>query len=107
MASENILEITEENHSSFLENEFAVLNFFSDWKMDCLMCLPVIESLAEEFGEKIRFGIADIDDCEKLVEKHNITKVPSILFFKFGKLIDKLEKFSSEEILREKIACLI
>ena len=61
---EFIHEIDEENHDSFMKNDLSILHFFSDWEMDCLMVLPVIESLAEEFSGKISFGKVNIEEAE-------------------------------------------
>lgn len=104
---EFIHEIDEENHDSFMKNDLSILHFFSDWEMDCLMVLPVIESLAEEFSGKIHFGKVNIEEAEKLANKHQIKKVPSVVFFKKGQQVDRLDKFDSEEMFRNKISCLL
>jgi thioredoxin 1 len=75
--------------------------------MDCLMVLPMLESLAEEFGQKISFGKVNIEEAEDLAKKHGISKVPSCLFFKNGSLVDRMDKMNSEDILRNKIMCLL
>ncbi len=102
-----VWEIDEDNHKDFLENELAVLNFFFDWHMNCLMILPVIDSLAEEFEGKIFFGKVNIGECESLAEKWNIKKVPSIIIFRKGEMIDRIDSISNEEVLRERICCLV
>jgi thioredoxin 1 len=102
-----IADITSANHENFIKNKFSILHFFSDWEMDCLMVLPVIESIAEEFTGKAFFGRVNIEEAEDVAKKHNVSKVPSVLFFKHGNLIDRLDKFNSEELLRHKISCLL
>ncbi len=103
-----IREIDETNHDSFLKNNnFSILHFFSDWEMDCLMTLPILESMAEEFHGKAFFGKVNIEEAERIAQKHHISKVPSILFFKSGAMVDRLDKFASEDILRNKLMCLL
>jgi len=102
-----VMEIDENNHEEFLKRDLSVLNFFSDWHMGCLMILPVLESLAEELSEKICFGKVNIEESEGLAEKHDVSTVPCLIIFKKGLVIDRIENVCSEEILRERICCLI
>ena len=67
-----IAEIDETNHDNFLKNNLSVMHFFSDWEMDCLMFLPIIESIAEEFSGKAFFGRVNIEEAEKIAKKHGI-----------------------------------
>jgi len=104
---EIISEIDETNHDKFLNSNLSILHFFSDWEMDCLMCLPIIESIAEEFSGQALFGKVNIEDAENIAKKHKVMKVPSVLFFKNGNLVDRMDKMNSEDILRSKISCLL
>ncbi len=102
-----ISEIDATNHDNFVKSDLSILHFFSDWEMDCLMVLPMLESIAEEFSGKILFGKVNIEEAEDIAKKHKVLKVPSVLFFKDGCLIDRLDKMDSEDILRNKISCLL
>jgi thioredoxin 1 len=95
------------NHETFIKRDLSIVHFFSEWKMDCLMVLPIFEGVAEEFCGKAFFGKVNIEESQSIAKKHNVSKVPSILFFKKGNLIDRIDKFSSEDLLREKIMCLL
>jgi len=100
---ELMLEVGEQNCQEFLQRDLVALNFFSDLKMNCLMCLPVIESLAEEFFGKMFFGKVNIEEQEELKQKYKINKVPVMLVFKEGVLVERIDCSLPEEILREKI----
>ena len=100
---EFVMEVSRENHDDFLGSEFAVLNFFPDWHMDCLMVMLILESLAEELVGQVRFGKVDIEECEELAEKYGIVKVPCVVIFKNGQIVERIEKGDSEEFLRGKI----
>jgi thioredoxin 1 len=95
------------NHDNFIKNDLSIVHFFSECKMDCLMVLPIFEGIAEEFSGKALFGKVNVEEVEDLAKKHKVSKVPSILFFKKGNIIDRIEKFNSEEVLRDKIMCLL
>jgi len=102
-----VSEIDGSNHDSFINNSLSAMHFFSDWEMDCLMVLPIVESMAEEFEGQILFGKVNIEEAEQLAKKHKVFIVPSVLFFKEGSLIDRLDKFDCEDALRNKISCLL
>ena len=100
-------EIDETNHDNFIKNDLSILHFFSEWEMDCLMFMPIIDSIAEEFTGKAFFGKVNIEEAENIAKKHNVFKVPSILFFKNGSLIDRIDRCDCEDMLRNKISCLL
>jgi thioredoxin 1 len=102
-----IWDIDETNHQDFLKNNFSIMHFFSEWEMDCLMFMPIIESIAEEFTGRVLFGKVNIEEAEAIAKKHKVFKSPSILFFKHGSLIDRIDKFDCEDLLREKINCML
>ena len=103
---ELVQEIGAENYYKFLENEISVLNFFNDWHMNCLMCFPILESLAEEFSG-ICFGKINIEEYGEIAEKHNVENVPCLIIFRKGQQIDRIDNMISEEVLRERISVLI
>ena len=104
---ELVRELDQSNFGDFLERDFSVLNFFSDWHMNCLMVFPILDSLAEEFVGKIFFGKVDVEENEELARRFNVGSVPCLLIFKNGELVDRIDNACSEEILREKLCCLV
>ena len=107
MFQECVLEIDESNYNEVINKELVVLQFFSDWKMNCLMTLPMVEDIAREFCEKypeLCFGRINVDEFEELAEKHKIISVPTILLLKNGKQVDRIESYIHEDILRSRIS---
>ena len=64
-----------------------VIDLSSDWCGPCKILSPVLEKLSE----KGLFNLIQInvDQNRKLAQKLNIYAVPTLLFFKDGKLIEK------------------
>jgi thioredoxin 1 len=106
---ESVREVDESNYEEILKNKFVVLQFFSDWKMNCLMTLPLVEDLAREFCERnpeLCFGRVNIDEFEELAEKHGISKVPTIIILRDKEIIDKIDNSFEENFLRERLEAL-
>jgi thioredoxin 1 len=106
---ESMLELDESNYSDFLDNDICVLHFFSDNQMNCLMTMPMIEDVAQEFKEKgeIYFGKINVDDFEEIAREHKVFGVPTIIFLRGGQQIDRIEITIHEELLREKLSSLL
>jgi len=54
----------------------------------CNLLTPLIEQLALE-NANIIFGKLNVDQNRKIPERYGIMSIPTILYFKDGKLVDK------------------
>ena len=103
----DIPELSEKEFVKFISSgEMAVVDFFADWCMPCLMMAPVIEELAEDMKE-VKFVKIDVDDNSELSEKYEIRSIPTLIFFKNGKMLDKIIGGMDEYDLKKKIDSLI
>lgn len=71
-------------------NTLVVLDFYATWCGPCKTIGPKIEELAKE-REDVIFLKVDVEECEDIVSKYEITNMPTFVFIKEGKV---LEKFS-------------
>ncbi|KXA97127.1 hypothetical protein AKJ39_03685 [candidate division MSBL1 archaeon SCGC-AAA259J03] len=87
----------------FRYSNIIIYYFWADWCHPCKMMEPVMNSLAEELGDKAFFGKVNVDDEREAATEYQITSIPSVLFFKDGELADKLVGAVPEEDLKEKV----
>ena len=106
--NESAMEVSEEEFNKIISNghKLVVVDFFADWCMPCLMMAPVIEELAENMKD-IKFVKIDVDDNYELSGKYEIRSIPTLIFFKKGKMVDKVIGGMDEEYLKKKIESLI
>lgn len=80
------------NGSNFQEKTGAagtvVVDFFATWCGPCKMLAPVIEKAADELPD-VKFYKVDIDEEMDLTNQFKIMTVPTLLFFKDGKLVSQ------------------
>ena len=68
----------------------AVVDFWATWCGPCRMIAPVLEQLATEYEGKVKVTKLDVDSNIRTATRFNVRSIPTILFFKDGKLVDQV-----------------
>lgn len=101
----NELTITESNfQQEVLESNVPVMvEFGATWCTPCKVLAPVIHEIAAESSD-VKVALVDVDEQSNLAQQFNIMSVPTILFFKDGKVMDQMVGVQSKETLTSKLA---
>jgi thioredoxin 1 len=67
-----------------------VVDFWATWCGPCRMIAPVLDQLAVEYEGKVKVTKLDVDSNIKTATRFNVRSIPTILFFKGGKLVDQV-----------------
>jgi thioredoxin 1 len=54
------------------------------------MIAPVLEQLASEYEGKVKVTKLDVDSNIRTATRFNVRSIPTLLFFKGGKLVDQV-----------------
>lgn len=87
-----------------LESHLPVLvDFWATWCSPCKQIAPSIDELAKEYSGKIKIGKVNVDDNSKIPTQYGIMSIPTIIFFKQGKVMGQLVGAVSKLELKRKI----
>jgi thioredoxin 1 len=92
MASENVLEITDQNFDQeVLKSELPILvDFWAVWCGPCRQVAPTVEALASEYKGRLRVGKMDVDHHQIVPQQYGIRSIPTLLVFKGGKVVGQV-----------------
>ena len=102
------LEFTDDNIKEIIESgKPVVIDFWAVWCGPCRMVSPILEELSEEFSGKVEIGKLNVDDNINTPNEYGIRNIPTILFFKDGKLVDKQIGATPKASLKAKVEALL
>ncbi len=79
-----------------------LVDFWAVWCGPCKMIAPEIEKLADEKNAVLKVGKLNVDENRETAIKFGISSIPTLLFFKDGKVAKKLVgAMSKDKILNE------
>ncbi|MBU0893952.1 MAG: thioredoxin [Nanoarchaeota archaeon] len=87
--NDKVPELTNAEFNDFTKEGLALVDFFAEWCMPCVMMGPIIDELSEKFKGKIKFGKVNVEDNQSLAAKHNVSSIPNMILFKNGKEIER------------------
>ncbi len=88
----NILAVTDANFEQEVEKHdgLAIVDFWATWCGPCRMIAPILEQLSTEYEGKVKVTKLDVDANIKTGSRFNVRSIPTLLFFKEGKVVDQI-----------------
>jgi len=86
----NAVAVTDTDFEQEIEQHsgLAVVDFWATWCGPCRAIAPMLDQLATEYAGKAKVAKLDVDANQKTAIRFNVRSIPTILFFKDGKLVD-------------------
>ena len=72
------------------ENKYVIVDFWAEWCRPCHAIAPMIDDLARKYAGKVLFAKINSDENQKKFQEYGVMGIPTLLFFKDGKLVDQV-----------------
>ena len=99
------IDITDDSfNAEVIQSDTPVLvDFWAEWCGPCKMIAPIVEELAEEFGDKIKFTKLDVDTNPQSASNFGIRGIPTLLIFNGGKPVETVVGAVPKSVLKKKL----
>ncbi len=98
------LEITDATLEEVLATDkLIIIDFWAEWCGPCKMIGPIIDQIGEEYADKVVVGKVDVDSNDDTTAKYGIRNIPTVLYIKDGKVVDKVVGAGAKTVFTDKI----
>lgn len=84
--SDGIVHVSDDSFDGeVLQSEGPVLvDYWAEWCGPCKMISPVLEEIAQEYGDRVKIAKLNIDENPGTPPKYGIRGIPTLMLFKGG-----------------------
>jgi thioredoxin 1 len=104
-----VVHVSDENFKKeVLESKVPCLvDFWAEWCGPCRRVGPVVEELATEFQGRCKIVKLNVDEGSKTASTFGVMSIPTLMFFKDGKVIEQVVGAVAKQELKTKIEEII
>ena len=63
-----------------------LVDYWAEWCGPCKMIAPIVEEIANEYGQRLKVTKMDIDTNTMTPQQYSIRGIPTLMIFKDGKV---------------------
>ena len=78
-------------------------DFWAEWCGPCKMIAPILEQIAEEYGDQLLVAKLDVDDSPQVAMRYGVQSIPTLILFKNGQEVERLIGYMPKDRLMARI----
>ena len=88
----NVTAVTDANFEDEVEKAegLTIVDFWATWCGPCRMIAPILDQIATEQAGAVKIAKLDSDANHQTTVRFNVRSIPTLLFFKDGKVVDQI-----------------
>ncbi len=99
---------TSEFETQVLQSPVPVLvDFWAVWCGPCKLIAPHVDAIATEYEGRVNVFKVNVDDEPEIAQKYGIMSIPTLYFFKGGKVVDQVVGAVPKSTIANKLEGLI
>ena len=109
MAGLGVLEVNDANFDQeVLRSEQPVLvDFWAVWCGPCKAIAPIVDGVAAAYAGKLKVAKVNVDQNGATPSRYGVRGIPTLMFFKGGKVADQVVGYVAQDVIEEKVKRLI
>lgn len=101
MSSVNVIGDTEFEASVTQVDGSVLVYFWAPWCGPCRLMSPMVESLAQAYGDRLQVVKMEVDPNPESVARCKVQGVPALVLFQQGQVVETLEGVVNKQQLEE------
>ncbi|MGF1498686.1 MAG: thioredoxin [Elainellaceae cyanobacterium] len=84
-----------------------LVDFYATWCGPCQMMVPILEQVHAQLKDKLRIVKIDTDKYPNIATQHQIQALPTLMLFKDGQPVDRIEGVLPADQLVQRLTPLL
>ncbi|MFC0864647.1 thioredoxin [Sphaerimonospora cavernae] len=104
-----MITLTAENFAEqVLRSDKPVLvDFWADWCPPCRMIAPILEEIAEEYGDRLTVAKLNADDHPEIAQRYGVMAFPTLNLYRNGEVVQQVRGARPKRLLLAEFAAHI
>ena len=101
--AKGVTELDKKTFDKFIKEDKVVVDFWAAWCGPCKILSPAVEEAANEMKDKAKFAKVNVDENLELAQRFQVMSIPTLIFFRDGKQMDRTVGVISKEEIEKRI----